>query len=157
MSPESATPGGRGAPDALVRFERAPRPLDRARLRAFAETLRKRVTGGRSFCALLTGDARLRKLNREFLGRDYATDVLSFPAPAPDALGDLAISWQRAAEQAAGYGHALETEIEILLLHGALHLAGYDHETDRGRMARAERKWRAALGLPAGLVERARR
>jgi probable rRNA maturation factor len=83
--------------------------------------------------------------------------VLSFPAPpSPDYLGEIAISWERAAEQAARYGHSAEQEIAILMLHGVLHLAGYDHETDRGRMARAESAWRRRLGLPDGLIERSR-
>jgi rRNA maturation RNase YbeY len=73
--------------------------------------------------------------NRTFRRQDYATDVLSFPANPqgglPDGyLGDLAISWQRAREQASEFGHSMETEIRVLMLHGVLHLAGMDHETD---------------------------
>lgn len=121
--------------------------------------LRDRVLGGRTFGCLISTDAELRRLNREFRHKDYATDVLSFPArPQPGMpegyLGDLAISWQRAREQAREYGHSAEIEIQVLMLHGALHLAGMDHETDRGRMSRAETRWRRALGLPAGLIER---
>ena len=69
-------------------------------------------------------------------------------------LGDIAISLQRARAQAARYGHAIEKEIRILMLHGVLHLIGHDHESDSGRMARAEKRWRRALGLPGGLIER---
>jgi probable rRNA maturation factor len=141
----------------LVLFQGAGKGLDRARVRAFAESLRVRVAGGKGFCAVIANDARLRRLNRGFLGHDYPTDVLSFPAPGPDSLGDLAISRQRAEDQASERGHDLETEIAVLMLHGVLHLLGYDHETDRGRMARAERKWRGQLGLPAGLIERGKR
>ena len=72
-------------------------------------------------------------------------------------MGEIAISCGRAAEQAAGFGHSSEDEIRVLMLHGVLHLLGMDHETDRGRMARAEAKWRAALGLPGGLIERTKR
>jgi len=79
------------------------------------------------------------------------------PAPRPaDPLGDIAISVGRAAAQARPQGHPLEDEIGILMLHGLLHLLGYDHERDRGRMRRTEARWRKALGLPAGLVERGR-
>jgi probable rRNA maturation factor len=80
---------------------------------------------------------------------------LSFPAPkgAP-YLGDLAISYERARDQAREHGHPLEAEIGVLMLHGVLHLTGMDHETDRGQMRRAESRWRRALGLPAALIER---
>jgi probable rRNA maturation factor len=132
--------------------------LNRALLRAFAERLSAEVAGGGRFCCLVTSDAALQRLNRGFRGKDTPTDVLSFPCPTPDgALGDIAISAHRAAEQAREFGHPVETEICILMLHGLLHLMGYDHETDRGRMRRAETRWRRALGLPAGLVERAHR
>ncbi|MBL8231017.1 MAG: rRNA maturation RNase YbeY, partial [Bryobacterales bacterium] len=87
----------------------------------------------------------------------YPTDVLSFPEPAPGFLGEIAISVDRAAAQAAEFGHTLEEEIEILMLHGALHLSGMDHEKDKGQMARAESKWRKHFGLPRGLIQRARK
>ncbi len=144
--------------DPLLIFRRAPRRLNRPRLRAFAETLRTRVATGHSFCAMLTGDDDVRDLNRDFLDKDEPTDVLSFPARDPsESLGDIAISWQRAREQAAARGHAIEDEIEILMLHGLLHLLGYDHETDQGQMRRAESRWRKALDLPATLIERSGR
>ena len=109
---------------------------------------------------LLTTDALLRKLNRRFLGKNKATDVLSFPAntttPAIEKLaGELAISIPAARRQAAEQGHALSKEIKVLILHGLLHLAGYDHEADAGEMARRERLLRTRLGLPLGLIERA--
>jgi probable rRNA maturation factor len=93
-------------------------------------------------------------MNRKFRRKDYATDVLSFPANGGDSLGELAISIDRAAAQAAEFGHSTEDEIRILMLHGILHLIGMDHETDSGRMARAEAAWRKRLGLPTGLIER---
>jgi len=71
-------------------------------------------------------------------------------------MGDIAVSAGRARAQAREYGHTIEQEIQILMLHGLLHLLGMDHETDGGRMARAEKRWRGALGLPNGLIERAR-
>jgi probable rRNA maturation factor len=74
-----------------------------------------------------------------------------------ESLGELAISAPRAKTQAAEFGHPIETEIEILMLHGTLHLLGHDHETDKGAMRRLETRWREKLGLPAGLIERTRR
>ena len=88
-------------------------------------------------------------MNKQFLGKDYATDVLSFP-PA-----DMAISYDRAKEQARDCGHSVEEEIRVLILHGLLHLSGMDHEADQGEMARVEKRWRKKLGLPVGLIERA--
>jgi probable rRNA maturation factor len=115
------------------------------------------VTGGRPFTCLIAGDEELRRLNREFRKQDYATDVLSFPSRQTlGFLGDIAISFQHARRQAAEYGHSAGQEIEILMLHGVLHLLGMDHEKDHGQMARAENKWRAAFGLPGGLIVRAR-
>jgi probable rRNA maturation factor len=96
-------------------------------------------------------------MNREFRGLDKATDVLSFPAemPGPEKIaGDLAISVETARKQAAACGHSLGTEIKVLMLHGLLHLAGYDHESDSGQMRRREQQLRARLGLPLGLIER---
>jgi probable rRNA maturation factor len=141
----------------IVLFRRAPAELDRRVLQAFAGVLRDRVARGAGFQCLITDDRELRRLNRQFLGKDYATDVLSFPQTAPAGfLGEIAISAARAREQAPGFGHGIDDEIRILMLHGLLHLMGMDHETDRGRMARAEAGWRARLGLPAGLIARAR-
>jgi probable rRNA maturation factor len=106
----------------------------------------------------LTTDAAIRKLNRQFRGKNTATDILSFPAEgigAEEIAGDLAISVPIARRQAFEQGHSLSTEIKVLILHGLLHLAGYDHEADEGKMARRERRLRAGLGLPQGLIERA--
>jgi probable rRNA maturation factor len=112
------------------------------------------------FSVLLTGDERLRALNLQFRGKDKATDVLSFSA-LPEAAnggrgGDLAISLETAAVQAAAHGHPLQMEVKILILHGLLHLAGYDHERDQGQMRRRESRLRRQFALPAGLVERSR-
>lgn len=106
---------------------------------------------------LLTTDEAIRKLNSRFRRIDKPTDVLSFPAlESADRgfAGDIAIGVPTALRQAAGQRHSLSDEIKILILHGLLHLAGYDHETDDGRMARRERRLRAKLGLPQGLIER---
>jgi probable rRNA maturation factor len=119
---------------------------------------------------LLTTDGAMRKMNRQFRGKDKATDVLSFPALEPSQVsksrpgppgnqeqlaGDLAISVETAQRQAADNGHALTMEIKILILHGLLHLSGYDHESDDGKMARRERALRGRLRLRQGLIERA--
>jgi probable rRNA maturation factor len=138
-------------------FERCPRSLDRKRLRVFHHRLQEEVSSA-AFNCLITHDDDLREWNRQFLKKDYATDVLSFPSAEPNGLiGDIAISVERAEEQASKFGHTVEAEIEILMLHGALHLMGMDHETDKGRMARAESAWRKKLGLPTSLITRSRR
>jgi probable rRNA maturation factor len=111
-----------------------------------------------SVSVLLTGDAEIRRLNRDFRGKDKPTDVLSFPAGKDHGrsrlAGDLAISVETAAREAALRGQTLDTELRILLLHGVLHLAGYDHETDTGEMARKEDALRKRLGLNQGLIGR---
>jgi probable rRNA maturation factor len=114
---------------------------------------------------LLADDATLKRLNRTFRGKNKATDVLSFPASVDDALfrepdgpepaGDLAISLETAARQAGQYGHSLRDEVRVLLLHGVLHLAGFDHETDQGEMAARETVLRRKLGLGTSLIARA--
>ncbi len=106
---------------------------------------------------LLTSDGELKRLNRRFRGKNQATDVLSFPAPgevAQEHAGDLAISLDMAACQAAAYGHSLRDEVRILLLHGLLHLYGLDHETDKGQMAAREIGLRRELRLPSSLIDR---
>src|ERR1700691_5497323 len=110
------------------------------------------------FSVLLTGDEQLRAMNLQFRGVDKPTDVLSFQA-LPEAAncgqgGDLAISLETAAIQAADHGHTLQMEVKVLILHGLLHLAGYDHERDRGQMRRRETLLRKQFALPSGLVER---
>jgi probable rRNA maturation factor len=130
------------SPPGLTRF------LNRARV---AVGLRGAVD------VLLANDRTLRQLNKSFRGKDKATDVLSFPAPSSFATqhaGDLAISLDTAARQAKTYGHTLRDEVRILLLHGLLHLAGEDHETDSGKMATREATLRRELRLPTTLIER---
>ena len=144
--------------DNIVLFRRAPAELNRRNLERFARTLRGEVARGAGFTCLITGDSDLRRLNRDFLGKDYATDVLSFPVGQASGpilnLGEIAISAARARRQSATFGHSLEDEIRILMLHGLLHLLGMDHETDRGLMKRAEARWRRRLSLPSALIER---
>jgi probable rRNA maturation factor len=110
----------------------------------------------------LTTDRALRNLNRRFRGKNKPTDVLSFPVadllqsskPAERIAGDVAISVETARCQSVKQGHALSIELKVLILHGLLHLAGYDHESDAGQMHRREQTLRARLGLPQGLIER---
>ncbi len=106
-----------------------------------------------SFSVVLTRDARIRELNRRYRNRDASTDVLSFPTsrkprskPRNGYWGDVVISVERAAQQARRAPHGLYQELSWLMLHGVLHLLGYDHETDRGGMARRERRLRRRLG-----------
>lgn len=135
--------------DPLITYRRKPATLDLAGLESFAETLRDRVARGTPFHCRVTNDAELHALNQQFLGKDYPTDVLSFPSE-----GDIAISLQRARAQAKQWNHSAEDEIRVLLLHGVLHLQGMDHERDNGEMKRAEARWRRKLGLPNSLVAR---
>ncbi len=145
------------APPAPSRSLRLPSARALARFQSEAQAA-VRLRGEAT--VLLTTDRRIRQLNRDFRGKDKATDVLSFPAEAfiqeqGKFAGDLAISVETARRQGTAHGHSLGTEIKVLMLHGLLHLAGYDHETDAGRMARRERLLRRRLGLPVGLIERA--
>jgi probable rRNA maturation factor len=107
---------------------------------------------------LVTTNRELRTLNLRFRGKDRPTDVLSFP-PLPGLAGqfagDVAISGSIAAENGKRFGHSPGEEVKVLVLHGLLHLAGYDHEHDGGKMAQKEFRLRRALGLKTGLIERA--
>ena len=129
---------------------------------------------------VLVSDPRMRALNRTYRGKDYATDVLSFSSdrspggkggigrrgrsriqpflpiqPLQPSLGDIVIAWGVAKRQARAAGHAELDELRVLALHGLLHLLGYDHEGDNGRMLRVERRLRRKGGLREGLIERA--
>ena len=110
----------------------------------------------------LVSDGRMRALNRSFRGKDYATDVLSFPSDAQAAagvrgeryLGDIVIATGVARRQADEARHSIGTELRVLALHGLLHLLGYDHDGDGGLMLRTEERLRRRAGLPAGLIAR---
>ena len=108
-----------------------------------------RARGATINIALVT-DREIRRLNREFRGKDRPTDVLSFPP------SDIAIAKGVARRQAREMGHSEQTEWRVLALHGLLHLLGYDHESDDGRMQRLERKLRRKGGLRDGLIDRTR-
>jgi probable rRNA maturation factor len=114
---------------------------------------------------LVTSSLEMKSLNRRFRGKDKPTDVLSFPAE-PDLdhqfdkrlnkrfAGEIAISAEIATKNALALGHSPAQEVKILVLHGILHLRGYDHECDNGQMARREKQLRSTLNLPVGLIER---
>lgn len=136
--------------------------LSRSGLARFLSEAQRAVGLAGGVDVLLADDKALRRLNREFRGKDKATDVLSFPVAGELAggfdggghAGDLAISLDTAARQAREHGHSLRDEVRVLLLHGLLHLSGMDHETDRGEMAAREAELRERLRLPNGLIAR---
>lgn len=125
-------------------------------LRRFAGRARRAAGLSGRMDVLITTDRDLRALNRRFRRKDRATDVLSF-AGQNGAAGDIAISAETAARNARRLGHSTAAELKVLILHGALHLAGYDHERDRGQMARREQRLRRQFRLPTGLIERERK
>ena len=95
---------------------------------------------------VLAGDRTLRSLNARYRGKDKPTDVLSFPGPGGEAgLGDVVISLDTAERNARALGRTLPQEVDVLALHGFLHVLGYDHETDDGTMDRLERRLRRKL------------
>jgi len=134
-------------------------PQDKSALSRFLTRARTLIKLPGTVEVLLTNDAEIKRLNKTFRKKNKPTDILSFPAPPelPELSGDLAISLDTAARQAAEHGHTLAVEIKILLLHGLLHLAGEDHETDHGQMAAREATLRRQLKLPLSLIERATR
>ena len=134
---------------------RRPR-LDRRRIARRARIVLETIGhSGAELSVLLVGDAEMRRLNRDYRGKDRPTDVLSFSllegegAGVSTAIGDVVISVETAARQARENGFTLREEIDRLLVHGILHLVGYDHEgsaAEARRMRRKERDCLAALG-----------
>ena len=122
-------------------------PVDAQRLSGIADaTVADAGHPGREVSVTITNDRRLHELNLRYRGKNRPTDVLSFPYDEPDGpIGDVVISVDRALAQAAEKGHDLERELDILVLHGSLHVCGYDHETDNGEMDRIERRLRRRL------------
>lgn len=131
-------------------------PVDVHALSELAERVMagEEVAAGTGLAILVTGDDEVRRLNHDYLGIDAPTDVLSFPDDAPDFvqtgaqpyLGDIAIALPTAARQAAESGHALDDELAHLLVHGILHLQGYDHEFSREEEARMRSREEHYLG-----------
>ena len=144
----------------MVIFQRRVPGLTESALAQFVSRAKHAVRLTAKVNVVVTNSRQLRRLNQRFRGKDRATDVLSFPAICPPTngfAGDIAISVEIAAQNARHLGHTAGEEIKILALHGILHLAGYDHEQDKGEMAVKEARLRKALGLPAGLIERSER
>jgi probable rRNA maturation factor len=134
-----------------------PRGVREQALRLFAGKARRAVGLAGEVTIFITTSDDLRRMNRQYRNKDEATDVLSFELPSKreKTAGDLAISAEIAAANASELGHSTETELKILILHGLLHLAGYDHEADNGEMRAREAELRLHLKLPVGLIERA--
>jgi len=135
--------------------------LNGASLQRFVVRARKAVRLNGSVDILITTSGDMRSLNDRFRGKDKPTDVLSFPTePSSSAArrapfaGEIAISADIALDNARRLGHSAATEVRVLILHGILHLAGFDHERDNGQMARKEASLRRALRLPSSLTER---
>ena len=147
----------------MVIFQKNVPALSEKSLERFVLRARRAVRLRAPINVLVTTSSAVRGLNRQFRGKNQATDVLSFPSPLPvsgrpnkSALaGEIAISANIAMQNADRLGHSPATEVNILTLHGILHLAGFDHERDNGAMAREEIKLRRKFNLPLGLIERA--
>jgi probable rRNA maturation factor len=141
----------------MVIMHRAIRGVSRSALERFVARAQRAVGLRGEVNLLVASSAELRRLNRDFRHQDKPTDVLSFPAISREFAGDIAISGDIARANARRMGHSVDRELRVLALHGLLHLAGYDHETDDGQMRRKEERLRAALGLPAALIARTER
>ena len=129
------------------------RPLRSQTLARWLERQAPARAGGTVVIAMIS-DAAMRRINKQFRRKDYATDVLSFPSMLPGSLGEMAIATGVCRRQAREAGHSEAVEARVLALHGLLHLLGYDHETDRGEMRRAEERLRKRARLPLGLIRR---
>jgi probable rRNA maturation factor len=130
-------------------------PLDRERWQQFTErALHAAASRASDVTVVFVSDRHMREFNRQWRGKKGTTDVLSFPAgkdefdnPDGSVLGDVVISVEQAARQAKENGLTVDQEIAQLILHGLLHLCGYDHETDKGEMNRLELRLRTELGV----------
>jgi probable rRNA maturation factor len=136
-------------------------PVPEAVLEEAAQAaLRQQFAPQADLTVVLTGDERIRGLNRDFLGQDRSTDVLSFPAGEADPetgrqyLGDVVISLPTAGEGARRGGHALQAELQLLVVHGVLHLLGHDHADadEKQRMWTAQAQILTALGISPSIV-----
>lgn len=139
-------------PFVVIIFEKALRGVDRTGMARFVRQAKKLAGVSGEVHILVAGNRRIQALNRRFRKKNKPTDVLSFPR---DGGGDIAVSADIARQNATRYRHSAANELKVLVLHGMLHLAGHDHETDNGRMAKLESKLRAKLGLPGSLIGRA--
>ncbi len=122
------------------------RRVDTRRLRRLLQQAAGALRVGGELALVLAGDRLLHRLNRDYRGKDRPTDVLSFPGEGGEAgLGDIVISVETAERNARGLGRTLPQELDVLALHGLLHVLGHDHETDDGTMDRLERRLRRRL------------
>ena len=124
----------------IHKYESLPCPKDALIKTARAVYRREGVSAGQSTEVILCSDYAIRKLNRQYRGKDRATDVLSFPFGDDDLLGEIYISLQRAKVQAKRYGLTYDGELKRLLVHGLLHLMGYDHHKRADREIMEERE-----------------
>jgi len=141
----------------VIIFKKRVPGLTTAAMTGFVARARRAARLQQEVNILVTSSRELQSLNRRFRGKNYPTDVLSFPAGGDlekSFAGDVAISAEIATKSALQLRHSTAEEVKILVLHGLLHLAGYDHERDHGEMARKENRLRRSLGLPVGLIER---
>jgi len=122
------------------------RRVDPARLRRVLRGAARELGVSGELALVFAGDRTLHRLNRTYRGKDRPTDVLSFPGPGgEEGLGDVVVSVETAAKNARALGRTLPQELDVLALHGFLHVLGYDHETDDGTMDRLERRLRRRL------------
>ena len=130
--------------------------VDENSLERFVTRARRAIGLRGGITVLITSSREMRSLNGRFRGKKKATDVLSFPPQfrSPRFAGDIAISGEIASENARRLGHSPADEIKILALHGVLHLAGFDHESDNGKMAKVEDRLRGKFSLPCTLIKR---
>jgi probable rRNA maturation factor len=135
----------------MLIFETAVKGVSARVLQRFVRRAQKLAGVAGEVDVLISSNQRLQTLNRRFRRKNKPTDVLSFPRSTG---GDIAISAEIAHQNATLYGHGIAEELKVLVLHGMLHLAGYDHESDAGEMARLESRLRAELKLPASLIGR---
>ena len=144
----------------MVIFRKRIAGLSPSTLERFVLRARRTVPLRDPVNVLVTSSSELRSLNRRFRGADKPTDVLSFASPpgnhskARRIAGEVAISADIARDNARRLGHSVQDEVKILVLHGILHLAGFDHDHDHGEMAREESRLRQRLKLEPGLIER---
>lgn len=139
----------------LIILDKPVEGVSKLALARFAGRARRAARLDGRVAILVTDNREMQRLNRQFRKKDKPTDVISFPSESDGIAGDIAISADIARANGRELGHGTMTELKILILHGMLHLAGYDHERDSGEMARKEKKLRADLGLREGLIERA--
>jgi len=138
----------------VIDIEQPSGEISRRALSLFVGRARRAVGLHGELSVRITSARELQELNRRFRRKNKPTDVLSFPSAVPGLAGDIAIAREIATANADALGHSLTTELKILILHGLLHLAGYDHESDSGEMTARESQLRQELGLPVGLIER---